>query len=83
MRTTFGVCKTNGDKIWLGKSGSAYKIVVSQLYNDDIKIGDTFIYEFTQRCSDGQFLGRELETSKKYFFFNFSFPHRMDCYTAV
>ena len=48
MRTVFGLCKTNGDEIRHGKSGSAHEIVVSGLYYGDIKIENTFVYEYTR-----------------------------------
>ena len=45
--TVFDVCKTNDKEIWLSKSDSAHKIHVSWLYYGDIKIRDTFVYEYT------------------------------------
>ena len=48
MGTVFGVCKTNGDEIWHGKSGSTHEMVISGLYYGDIKIEDTFAYEYTR-----------------------------------
>ena len=37
----------NSNKIWHGKSGSAHEIVISGLYYGDIKVKDTFVYEYT------------------------------------
>ena len=45
--TVFGVCKTNRKKIWQSKSISALEIHVSWLYYADIRIRDTFVYEYT------------------------------------
>ena len=43
----FDACKTNNKEIWPNKSGSAPEIYVSWLYYRDIKIRDTFVYEYT------------------------------------
>ena len=41
------MCKTNGKEIWPSRSSSAPEIHVSWLYYGDIKIRDTFVYEYT------------------------------------
>ena len=41
------VCKTNNKEIWPYESGSAPEIQVSWLSYGDIKIRDTFVYEYT------------------------------------
>ena len=37
----------NNKEIWLGKGNSAPEIQVFWLYYGDIKIRDTFVYEYT------------------------------------
>ena len=37
----------NDQEIWLNKSGSTPEIQVSSLYYGDMKIWDTFVYEYT------------------------------------
>ena len=44
----------NGDESWHGKSGFAHEIVLSGLYHGDIKIKDTFVYEYTRPPPTGR-----------------------------
>ena len=41
------MCKTNNEEIWPDKTGFAPEIHVSWLYCGDIKIRNTFVYEYT------------------------------------
>ena len=43
------MCKTKDKKIWPSKIGSAPEIHVSWQYYGDIKIRETFVYEYTPR----------------------------------
>ena len=41
------MCKMNNKEILTSKSGFVHEIHVSWLYYGDIKIRDTFVYEYT------------------------------------
>ena len=52
MKTVFGACKTNNNKIRQGKGGSAHEIHDSGLYYGDNKIIDIIAYEYTRLWHD-------------------------------